>query len=110
MDVDQLVKEAAAKHKAVLAAQKKMRTLAADLVRLALGAFNTLRARRELSGKVDWVYERYAVLQAFGWAFQRDGTPWILETSGLYSDEAKTERNSLVLTGVARRMSCTRTS
>ena len=30
MDVDQLVKEAAAKHKAVLAAQKKMRTLAAE--------------------------------------------------------------------------------
>ena len=30
MDVDQLVKEAAAKHKAVLAAQKKMRALAAE--------------------------------------------------------------------------------
>ena len=29
MDVDQLVKEAVAKHKAALAAQKKMRTLAA---------------------------------------------------------------------------------
>ena len=82
----------------------RMRTLAADLARLALGSFNALRARRELSGKVDWVYERYAVLQALGWTFQRDGTPWILETSGLYSDEAKTERNSLVLTGVARRM------
>lgn len=82
----------------------RVRTLAADLVRLALGAFNAFRARRELSGKVDWVYERYAVLQALGWVFQRDGTPWILETSGLYSDEAKTERNSLVLTGVARKL------
>ena len=30
MDVDQLVKEAVAKHKAALAAQKKMRTLAAE--------------------------------------------------------------------------------
>ena len=82
----------------------RARALAADLVRLALGAFNAFRARRELSGKVDWVYERYAVLQALGWVFQRGGTPWILETSGLYSDEAKTERNSLVLTGVARKL------
>jgi len=50
------------------------------------------------------MYERFAVLQALGWVFKRDGIPWILETSGLYSDEAKTERNSLVLTGVARRL------
>ncbi len=84
--------------------RSRLRTLAADLARLGLGAFNAFRARRELSGKVDWVYERYAVLQSLGWAFQRDDTPWILETSGLYSDEAKTERNSLVLTGVARRL------
>ena len=82
----------------------RARTLAADLARLALGAANAFRARRELSGKVDWVYERYAVLQALGWIFQRDGIPWILETSGLYSEEAKTERNSLVLTGVARKL------
>lgn len=81
-----------------------VRTLAADLARLALGAFNALRARRELSGRVDWVYERYAVLQSLGWVFQKDGTPWVLETSGLYSDEAKTERKSLVLTGLARRL------
>ncbi|WP_207955935.1 glycosyltransferase family 4 protein [Rubrobacter marinus] len=82
----------------------RARTLAADLTRLALGLFNALRARRELSGRVDWVYERHAVLQSLGWVFRRGGTPWILETSGLYSDEAKTERNSLVLTGVARRL------
>ena len=82
----------------------RARTLAADLARLALGAFNAFRARRELSGRVDWVYERYAVLQSLGWVFGRSGTPWILETNGLYSDEAKTERNSLVLTGVARRL------
>ena len=82
----------------------RVRTLAADLARLALGVFNALRARRELSGKVDWVYERYAVLQSLGWVFRRSRIPWILETSGLYSDEAKTERNSLVLTGVARRL------
>ncbi len=82
----------------------RVRTLAADLARLSLGGLNAFRARRELSGKVDWVYERYAVLQSLGWVFGRSGIPWILETSGLYSDEAKTERNSLVLTGVARRL------
>jgi glycosyltransferase involved in cell wall biosynthesis len=51
---------------------------------------------------VDWVYERFAVLQSLGWVFK--GVPWVLETNGLYSDEARTERESLVLTGVARRL------
>ncbi len=82
----------------------RLRTLAADLARLALGVLNAYRARRELAGKVDWVYERFAVLQSLGWAFRRDGTPWILETNGLYSEEAKAERGSLVLTGLARRL------
>jgi hypothetical protein len=38
----------------------------ADLARLGLGALNALRARRELGGRVGWVYERFAVLQALG--------------------------------------------
>jgi len=33
-------------------------TLAADLVRLIMGAVNAQRAWQEMGGHVDWVYER----------------------------------------------------
>lgn len=79
-----------------------LRTLAADLVRLTLGAVNARRAWRELGGEVDWVYERLAVLQSLGWIFKRRGTSWILETNGPLFYEAKTERNAIVLGRVAR--------
>lgn len=79
-----------------------LRTLAADLVRLTLGAINARRAWRDLGSEVDWVYERLAVLQSLGWIFRRHGTPWILETNGPLSYEAKTERNAIVLGRLAR--------
>ena len=79
-------------------------TLAADLIRLILGTLNALKAWRELGGKVDWVYERFAALQSLGWIFQRQGVPWILETSGPFFYEAKFERKSVVLSSVARWM------
>lgn len=79
-----------------------LRTLAADLVRLTLGAVNARRAWRELGGEVDWVYERLAVLQSLGWIFKRRGIPWILETNGPLFYEAKTERKAIVLGRVAR--------
>jgi glycosyltransferase involved in cell wall biosynthesis len=80
-----------------------LQTLAADVVRLILGRVNARRAARELTD-VDWVYERFATLQTLGHAFQRRGVPWILETQGIYFEEAKTERKSLILSGPARRM------
>ena len=76
----------------------------ADIVRLVMGLFHSLEAWREMNGKVDWVYERFAVLQALGWIFQRKGVPWILETSGLFFYEAKIERKSVVLSGIVRIM------
>jgi glycosyltransferase involved in cell wall biosynthesis len=77
-------------------------TLAADLVRLILGAVNARRAWRELGGRVDWVYERLAVLQSLGWIFKRRGTAWILETNGPLFYEAKAERSAIVLGMLAR--------
>lgn len=77
-------------------------TLAADLVRLTLSAINARRAWQELGGQVDWVYERFASFQCLGWVFKRHGVPWILETSGPFFYEAKSERKSIVLTGPAR--------
>lgn len=79
-------------------------TLAADSLRLILGAVNSRRAWRELGGRVDWVYERSAVLQSLGWIFKRRGTPWILETNGPFFYEAKVERKSMVLSRLARRL------
>jgi glycosyltransferase involved in cell wall biosynthesis len=78
--------------------------LLADFGRLALRPVNAGRAWRELGGQVDWVYERFATFQALGRPFQRRGIPWILETQGPFYEEAKLDRNSLVLSSLARRL------
>ena len=81
----------------------RWRTLGADLARIGLGAVHARRAAGELRGQVDWVYERAATLQSLGWALQRQGVPWILETSSPVFYEAAAERGALVLDGLARR-------
>lgn len=101
---DRLPAKVAGKGSERVLSASSTRTLLADLARLGMGALNAYRAWRELGGRVDWVYERFATLQSLGWIFERKGVPWILETNGLYFDEAKTERKSLVLTGAARRL------
>jgi glycosyltransferase involved in cell wall biosynthesis len=77
--------------------------LLADMTRIGLAPLNTRAAWRTLSGRVDWVYERYSVFQALGRPFARAGVPWILETNEMQSEEARVDRNSLVLTSLARR-------
>jgi glycosyltransferase involved in cell wall biosynthesis len=76
--------------------------IGADLIRLSMGIYHSIKAWSELKGNVDQVYERLASLQLLGWIFQRHGIPWILETSGLFFYEAKVERKSIVLSGIAR--------
>jgi glycosyltransferase involved in cell wall biosynthesis len=78
------------------------RTLATDMLRLTMGARNACKARRELEGKVEWVYERFAVMQALGRALQQQGVPWVLETNALLFHEAKADRHSVFLSGLAR--------
>jgi glycosyltransferase involved in cell wall biosynthesis len=80
------------------------RRLAADVMRMVLGLVNARRARKSFRGRVDLIYERFGAFQALGSTWQRDGTPWVLETNGPLFYEAKVERKSLVLTGIARRM------
>jgi glycosyltransferase involved in cell wall biosynthesis len=75
---------------------------AADFVRLIMSQVNSRRAWRELSGRVDWVYERLAVLQSLGGQAKRHGTPWILETNGPFFYEAKNERQSIALGWLSR--------
>jgi glycosyltransferase involved in cell wall biosynthesis len=77
---------------------------AGDLTRLGLGWRNSRRAWRELLGRVDWAYERFAVLQALGRRLHRQGVPWILETNGLFFSEAKVERSSIAWVWLARRV------
>ena len=81
-----------------------LRTLAVDIVRLGLGAFNSWQSWRELRNQVDWVYEYAATLQCLGWIFQRQGIPWILQVEALLYYEAKVERKALVLDSIARRL------
>jgi glycosyltransferase involved in cell wall biosynthesis len=77
--------------------------LLADVARISMSRVNAGTAWRELAGRVDWVYERFSVFQALGRNFARAGVPWILETNEMQSEEARVDRNSLVLTSLARR-------
>jgi glycosyltransferase involved in cell wall biosynthesis len=77
--------------------------LLADMARIGLSPLNAHAAWRELAGRVDWVYERFSVFQSLGRAFAQAGVPWILETNEMQSEEARVDRNSLVLTSLARR-------
>ena len=79
-----------------------VRSLAVDLTRLFLGYVNESRAWRELSGQVDWVYERYASFSSLGRTFKQHGIPWVVETNAPLFYEAKTERKSMMLTELAR--------
>lgn len=81
-----------------------IRPLAADAMRIGMGVRNARRAWSELGGQVDWVYERNAALQTLGPIFQRRGIPWILETNAPLFYEAKVERKTVVLSGLARRL------
>ena len=78
--------------------------LLADSGRLGLRAVNSRKAWKQLGHRVDWVYERFAAFQALGQPFHAHGIPWILETQGPFYEEAKTERHSLVLARLARRL------
>ena len=82
----------------------RLRTFAADLIRLTMGPINARRAWKEIGGQVSLVYERFAVLQSLGNIFRQHNIPWILETNALYFQEAANERDSLMLTGLARRL------
>lgn len=84
-------------------ASSRLRALAADLLRLSMSAINSRRAWKALGKEIDWVYERFSVLQALGRPFTKNGKTWILETNGLGFIEAR-ERNTLALTGLARRL------
>lgn len=78
--------------------------LLADIARTLLGLINSISAYKELSNRVDWVYERFAALQSLGWIFKRKNIPWVLETNGPFFYEAKTERKAVVLSGISRIM------
>ncbi len=81
-----------------------LKALALDIARLGLGVKHSRQAWNELQGQVDWVYERFAPFQAMGRIFKRHGLPWILETHAPLFYEAKTERKTTVLHGLAQRL------
>lgn len=81
---------------------KFLPTLAADLARIVLSSVNTQRSWQELGGQVDWAFEFAATMQSLGWNFKRHGIPWIIHTEGILYQEAKSERKSIVLGGIAR--------
>ncbi len=80
------------------------KALALDMARIILGRKYAWQAWRELHDQVDWVYERFAPFQALGLPFKRQGLPWVLETHAPLFYEAKTERKTTALHGLAQRM------
>ena len=83
--------------------RSRVHALAADLARLSMGVLNSRIAWRELGRRVDWVYERLGSFQALGRVFQQHGALWVLESNALLFREAKVERQTSVLSGLARR-------
>lgn len=80
-----------------------LRRVAADIVRIVMARHNARRSFAELAGHAEWVYERFGAFQSLGRAFQRQGTPWILETNSPLFREATDDRKSMVLSSLAWR-------
>jgi glycosyltransferase involved in cell wall biosynthesis len=74
-----------------------------DVARLGLRYAVRRRAMQRI-GEVEILYERQALFQDIGRAFQRRGTRWIVESNGPYWYETSKERNALALTGLAKRI------
>ena len=77
---------------------------AADAARILMAERSRSTAWRELGGRADWVYERFATMQVLGHRFKRAGVPWILETQGLFYYETKVERATVGLSALAERI------
>lgn len=82
----------------------RIRRLAVDLARIGLRWSVARSARHTLQGRYDVVYERFALFQQLGRAYQRAGTPWVVETNAVLSQEARFERDALALQRLAARL------
>lgn len=87
------------------AGRNRLRALAVDLVRLALGGWHLLAALRQAAPETCFVYERLATLQALGYAFRWRKIPWVLESNAILYEEAHAN-NRLLLRGLARIVEC----
>lgn len=77
--------------------------LLADIIRIVLGVYNGQKAIDAI-GEVDFIYERLSAFQALGRKFQKKSIPWILETNALLFKESGSDRKSMLLTGLARKI------
>lgn len=81
-----------------------LRRVAVDAVRLGMRRSVAARARRELPGSYDVVYERFALFQELGRSFRESGAAWVVESNAVVSQEARQEHNALALQAVAARL------
>ena len=56
----------------------------------------------EFGNSIDCVYERFGIFQSLGRIFKKNGVLWVLETNALLSLEAKDQRKTIMLSGLAR--------
>jgi len=78
--------------------------VASDLIRLGMGPVVSQAAWHALGSDVDIVYERLGAFQTIGGIFKRRGIPWVLESNCLYFVESSTDRNSVALNKILRRL------
>jgi glycosyltransferase involved in cell wall biosynthesis len=81
----------------------KLKRFLADMVRLVMSYFNGWRARFELKD-VDLVYERFGSMQILGWRFKQVNIPWILETNSLFYYESTIDRQTMILSSLAKKI------
>ena len=79
-----------------------IKRLGSDVVRLLLRPVHQRRAWRSLGGKVDWVYERFALFQAVGLPFKRHRIPWLLEVNAPHSLVSRVEKRSVLISLASR--------
>ncbi len=82
--------------------RRKINILLADLLRVIMGITNAWMAYREIGKDINWVYERLAAFQSLGWIFKKNGKLWVLETNAPLFIEAKDDRNTIVLSKLAK--------
>ena len=78
--------------------------LCADIFRMGVGIVSSLYCWCRMRRRVDCVYEYAAVLQSLGWIFKLSGITWVLQVEAVLFREAKEDRKTLLLAGLAKRI------
>lgn len=92
---DLLPKRMTGKGSENLANKSFINRILTDIFRMLIILSNRRKALKFYRSDLDFVYERFALMQSVGWVFKKKGVPWILETNAILSEEAFYESKTL---------------